>query len=315
MDLAEAYVVIRGDRKPFQDAMKQVKLDTNIGVSAVQKKLDSLSQPMRRIGLAITGMGAAITAGFTGLIYQATQAGDTLDKMAKRTGLTVEALSKLTYATQISGGNIQGLERGFRYLSRMMDDISKGIGESKETFEKLGISVTDTAGRFRGVEEVLLEAADKINALGSETEKTAAATDLFGRTGAELLPLLREGSAGIKALTERAEKLGLVMSQETAAAAAEFKDRMTELKASISMLSVNIGSSLMPMLQPLVEQLTQLSGKTSRWAEQHKDLAGSVGTVGLALGGLLGATGPLALLIASAAAMIKPQLLVVSVSP
>ena len=56
--------------------------------------------------------------------------------------------------------------------------------------------------------------------------KTALAIKLFGKSGADLIPLLNQGRAGIKELTDEAAKLGIVISTETAAKAEQFNDTL-----------------------------------------------------------------------------------------
>jgi len=60
--------------------------------------------------------------------------------------------------------------------------------------------------------------------------------------------MLKEGGAGIEALMEKAKELGVVMSTESASKAAEFNDRITDLKESVGAIGRDIGSILIPPL-------------------------------------------------------------------
>lgn len=245
---------------------------------------------IKPVSTAFLAAGTVVTGALGKMIFDTAKYGDEMDKMSLRTGLAVETLSKYSYAAKITGTDIGVLENGFRFLSRTMDDVSRGVGEGKETFEKLGIEVIGADGHLRSVVEVLKDSAESINKLGSETEKTAAVTDLFGgRMGTKLLPLLREGRSGIEKLTNEAERLGLVMSTEAARASAEFNDRMTELKKTLKMTSFDLGQTLLPTLESVVVKTRDAVAWFSKLSDTQQKMVGwgtaTAGGLALVTGG------------------------------
>ena len=94
---------------------------------------------------------------------------------------TIElSVSELGFAVKISGSDMNALETSFRFLARRMDETRTGTGVAIEQFKKLGISVTDAQGAMRPSVDVMLEVADGIANLTSESEKVATAMDIFG---------------------------------------------------------------------------------------------------------------------------------------
>lgn len=266
--IAEAFVEIKGDKVKLSKTLAGAKMETTRFAKSAIKALKGVS-----IGLAAVGAAAVIASIAIGVkllrsLIDVTKAaanfGDSLDKMSLRTGETVETLSGLGFAAEISGSSIQDLENGIRRLSRNMNDTARGIGEARRSFEQMDISVQDSEGNLRAASDVMAEVADKMRDLGSESEKTAIAQELFGRGGAALLPLLKEGSVGMKRLTDQAADLGLIMTTKATKAAAAFNDRLTEMNATIKMVKVNIGTALMPVLTPLIERLRDLSAAASK---------------------------------------------------
>jgi len=153
------------------------------------KTAAAMSAKLAGIGKGMTIAGGVITAAFGAIVTKTTQLGDRLDKMSKRTNVSVEQLSALGYAAKISGADLDTVEKSLRYLARGMDDVSQGIGEAKDAFEFLDIAVTDTEGNLRPTMDVLKEAATKLAAMTDETKQVALATDIFGaRYGTQLLP-------------------------------------------------------------------------------------------------------------------------------
>ena len=280
--MADIWINILGDASKLKGA-----LDSASG------QVSSFSEKVGKIGKIATTAGTVVTGAFAAIITKTAEAGDKFDKMSKRTGVAVEDLSSLAYAAEISGTNIDTIENSLRFLARAMDDTSKGVGESQEAFEKLGISVVDSEGNLRPTIEVMKEAATVLAEMENETDKVATATDIFGsRYGTQLLPLLKEGGTGIEELMNKAKELGITMSTEAATKAAEFTDRMTDLKGSLAGAGRTIGDTLIPAVIPLIEKATEIVGKVSAWAEENPKLVETIVTLGAKIGAIAAVGGP-----------------------
>jgi TP901 family phage tail tape measure protein len=258
------------------------------------KNMTAFGEKIGKIGKTMTIVGGAVTAAFGAIVFKTTQLGDTYDKMSKRTNVAVETLSALGYAAKISGADLDTVEKSLRYLARGMDDMAMGVGEAKDAFEYLDIAVTDTEGNLRPTIDVLKEAATKLATMTDETKQISLATDIFGaRYGTQLLPLLKEGGAGIEALMKKARELGVVMSTEAAEKAAEFNDRLTDLKESVGGMGRDIGSVLIPPLIDLSEKVLKLIKRVKEWADANKPLMEMIVKVGAGLGVLAAVGGPI----------------------
>jgi len=287
--LADIWVNILGDASKLKGALGNA-----------EGHVSSFSEKIGKIGKIATVAGGAVTAAFTGIVVKTAQAGDQFDKMSLRTGVSVEDLSSLAYAANICGTDITTLENSLRFLVRGMDDTSKGIGESKDAFEKLGISVVDEEGNLRPTIEVMKEAANALAEMENETDKIAIATDIFGsRYGTQLLPLLKEGGGGIEELMNKAKELGITMSTEAATKAAEFTDRMTDLKGSLAGVGRTIGDTLIPAIIPLIEKVTEIVGKVTNWAKENPELVETITKVAAVVGGIAAVGGPILLAVSA----------------
>ena len=309
LELLKTYATVEVRAAKYESDMNALKRKTEDSTKKMQtswnrigKAVERNAAQIRKTGIAVAAVGTAITGSLLLAVRSATKLGDELDKMSLRTGESVETLSALSFAAQISGSSIQQMENGIRRLSRNMNDFQNGIGEAARAFDKLGVSVTDSSGNLRSASSFIIEVADKFNQLTSSSEQAAVAQEIFGRGGTAMLPLLKQGSAGIKALTDRAAELGLVLSTEAATAAALFNDRITELTSSLKLATAKLGAELIPTLQPLVENITEIIGKISRWTEANRSTTKGVLTLSLALGGVLTVAGSLLLILPSLAA-------------
>ena len=245
-------------------------------------------------------MGAALAAAFTldaikDGVLQAVNFADAMGDMAARTGQSVESLTAMGYAAQFSGSSIDTYTAGIEKLSAGMADAISGNDAAAGMFARLGVSVTDATGKLRDSQSVFLEVADRIAAIESPAEKTAVAMDVFGRSaGPELLQLLNQGSSGITALTAEAQRMGAVISTETAAQAGEFNDAIDRAKIAANGLYLGIAKEVLPVLNNFSGQ-AQNAAASSGVLEKSATALGvafkTIYTGGAVLGNVLGVIG------------------------
>jgi TP901 family phage tail tape measure protein len=278
--------------------------------SKMQGTLKRTSANMRKWGAAIGAIGAGITGVFLKAADSFAKAGDRLDKMSKRTGVSVEALSALDFAASQSGTSLEAVEKAVRGMSRNLVDAERGLSTATDNFSDLGIALKDLQGL--SPEEQFLLIAERISGIEDPTRRAGVAMKVFGKAGTELLPLLANGKDGIRELMEEAERLGIVLSTEDAVAAAKLTDELDKMKRQFGQIAVEIGGAVAPMLSNLAPQLGNVAKGVAEWAAANPGLFQTLLKIGavLAVGGpiiaglgtLLGLlTGPLGIVAAVAA--------------
>jgi hypothetical protein len=275
------------------DALLKVGVDTKEATSKLEdfgNKIKATGQSISRASTPFLVAGGAIVGALTGIVMKAATVGEQMDKMSLRTGISVENLSRLRYAADLSGVGIEGVETSLKFLTKGMNDASNGTGTAMKAFEELGIKVVDANNNLRPTIDVMKEAATKIAAIENPAKQAALAMEMFGaRSGTDLLPLLKEGGKGIDELMKKADDLGITMSTKSATAAAEFNDSLDTLKASLGGVGVTIGTTLMPIVMdfvnnsilPLIKKFQEIPIETLM--RDIKILAG-VGGIGLLIG-------------------------------
>ena len=281
------------------------------GLARAQKSLANMGAGVQAVGTKLLAAGAAGTGALLATLAVFSSQGDQLQKMAIRTGIAVESLSELAYAAQQSGSSIGALEKGVRKLQQNIADAAKGTGEAKDAFAELGISVGAIASM--SPEAQFLAITDKLSKVTDASKRAALAMDIFGKAGAELIPLLADGNQGIEALRKRAKALGLTMSTDSANSAAEFTDRFAELKNQVTKTAFEIGASIFPALKGIIDRTQKVMAAIIAWVQSNREavvsalqIAAGVTVAGAALIGLgialkAAATGIGVMLIAMAA--------------
>jgi len=279
------------DKTQWANSVKSVKGD--------EAKLTGMSTRtagnFRKIGTAMTGAGIAVVAGLGSMIKKYVEAGDWVDKMAKRTGFAATTLSELKYAADISGASITDVEKAAKKMAKTIVDADEGMATYVRSFDRLGISVTEL--QKLSPEDQFLQIGNAIAELESPTLRAATAQEIFGRAGTTLLPLFAEGEAGLTALREEAHKLGIVFDEEAAAKAAKLKDAQTALSESFKGLGFALAEKLVPPLTDLVTKITDVMKDVNAWAKANPTLSGTLVKVAAGAGGLLAVLGPIVILV------------------
>jgi hypothetical protein len=172
-----------------------------------------------------------------------------LSKTAQKVGVPIDALGKLKYAGELADVSLEQLSTGLRKLSvNMLTVAQTGKGPAAEAFKTLGVAVSDATGRLRPGQDVLADVAEGFAHMQDGATKTALAVQIFGKSGAELIPLLNEGRAGLKEMGDEAAQLGLIIDQQTGTAAEAFNDNLTRLKAAAGGVATQLAAGLAPAL-------------------------------------------------------------------
>ena len=195
--------------------------------------------------------GASSAAGF---IKTQIDLADATGKMAQKVGLSVEELSKLQYAAKLADVDAGQLQGGLVRLSKGMIEAANNTGTARNAFAAMGISIKNTDGSLKSSGQVLEEVANKFAGYEDSATKTALAVQLFGRAGADLIPLLNAGAAGIKEAGDELERFGAVISTNAAKNAEIFNDNLTRLTTVGSALGQSIANDIMPYLNRLASE-------------------------------------------------------------
>ncbi|MFW5679521.1 MAG: hypothetical protein ACOC3D_04600, partial [Pseudomonadota bacterium] len=242
------------------------------GLRRARRRLLAFGAQVQRIGRRIAAVGATIAAGFGATAAVFAKVGDNLDKLSQRTGVSVESLSQLEFAADQTGSSLNDLGGALRRMNRRLGRITAGQGSSTQVnaLEALGLS----AERLEQLspEQRLLAIADAVANFGDQSEAAGLAQRAFGAQVDAILPLLLQGSEGIRELMREADTLGLTVSTEDAAAAAELSDAFGELVAVVKRTVFQLGAALAPVLIDAINLLSEVAGSVRRWVEEQRGL-------------------------------------------
>lgn len=243
-----------------EKANKSIDDTTNKGKNSEKSfasSVGSMAKSAVKMGAAIVTGTTAAGGGLMALANKTADTADTFDKSSLRTGLQVEELQRLNYAAGQSGVELSSLEKSAKKLNDRLGEVSEGNSKSAEMFERLGVSVKNADGTMRSTTDIYNDTIARLADMGDTAEATAIGTDLFGKAFTDMKPLLAEGSEGINELKNRADELGIVMSEDAVNAGVVFGDTLSDIKQALGGLFNSIMSSLIPVIQQVLDLIIQ----------------------------------------------------------
>lgn len=228
------------------------KVVDDLGVSAdkASKKTEGLGSTTTK---AMVGIGVAAAALAVKSAGTFESVGGEVLKLQRFTGGTAEEMSKLRYAAQQSGLGVDD-------LAKSLGIASKNLAKSTDPMKDFGIAAKDAQGNVKPMDQVLLLVANKFKDMPNGAQKTAEAMKLFGRSGADMIPFLNKGAAGLQELMEKAQAAGVVLSGDDLKAVKESKQAHRDLDAAMEGLGITVGRNVLPLLTTLTSTAAKVPG-------------------------------------------------------
>ena len=277
----------------------------NRGLTSLETTAKGVTGAMRGLTGASAGLSGALgtlapllsVAGLATMVKGTLDAADNMNDLAQATGVSVEALSRFNKAAAVSGTDLEGVSKGLVKLNKALVDAATGGTQSAATFQALGINVRNANGSLKSADRVMLEVANRFQRMADGPEKTALALRLFGKSGAELVPLLNMGGDAI-------DKMSTKMTTAFAKKADEYNDKLAMLGGKVRALGMDLTIALLPALEQITDALTVAVSSFNELPQPLKAAAVGVATFALAWGPLSGAIkGGLGLIAAAANGM------------
>lgn len=219
--------------------------DLNRAAKLSERRAKEIDQAFNAAAAGIAAGAVAAGAAVVAFGSQAVDSLAQLDDMSQKTGASVERLSQLQQTANAFGQDFGQVDDAISRLAKGMATVDSETNKTQKALSALGLSARDTSGALRDPADLLVEVANALQGYEDGAAKAALATDLFGKSGAALLPFLND-------LSENVDRFKGV-SAEAAAQAAQFQDRLNALKAEFQTLAQSITADALPVLNRFLE--------------------------------------------------------------
>lgn len=236
---------VSGKMTALKNTIGQMSSTAGSSISSIE----GMSASMGALGVAVAGVSLAIKA-WKALIQNAINVGkigDEIKDNAQKVFMSTTAYQEWGYVLKQNGIEMSALKVAMRKFAQ-----SVAVGD--ESLKKYGITATN-------VDDAFEQAIMHIQNLTTETEKIAAATDLFGTRALELFPILNMTNAETQGLMDTYRAIGGTMSNELIALSDECSDSITMMQAAWGGLKNVLASAFLPTIIRVVQWLTLLIAK------------------------------------------------------
>lgn len=234
------------------------ELITKLGFNVDEKPVKKFEGGVNRLislgkKLAATYLTLEAVKGLGRMVKSVADFGDQLDETSKKIGLSTDAIQKFGYAAKLSGVEQGTFNAGLKIFSRNIGEAKNGSKSAIQSFKDLNLDPK----KFKSNEEGFLAVAEAISKVPDPARQAALAMGVFGRSGAEFLPVFEGGSEELQRLAQRFEALGGLMGPEAIKNAREFNDAWDDIGVIFKGVKNEIGSALLPALRDLALGFTQ----------------------------------------------------------
>lgn len=244
---------------------------------AVKGAAEAAAAALAAVGASMAAVGVAVTEGTKALVNGATataEFGDSISKNAQRVGMDTTSWQRWNYVMQLAGTSMEQSQAGFKTLTNSLDDAINGGKGALEKFKAIGLTLDDLKGKSR--EEVFGMVIENLQGMTDDAKKAAAANDLLGKAGVNLMPLLNQSAEETHKLMEETEKYGMVLSDDAIDASVKYKDSMTRMDNTIQGVKNNLMTQFLPGITQVMDGI---SGMAAGIDGADKDIAAGVDNI------------------------------------
>lgn len=246
---------------------------------------NALAKGLRAFGptlAAAFSVGAVISFG-----KELVALGSQITDLSSRMGVGVEAAQEIKFALDQTGSSAEG---GARAIAQMGDRLTEGKDSTVAALKSLNLEL-DTLRNLKP-EDAFTAIAEAIKDVPDPMRQTQLAMELFGKSGVEILPAIKQGLGDLR---EEAKKLGQVLSEDDVKALDDFGDKWDATTTQMQVAAVKAATGIADAFkqswtQILADQATALASQIDSFAKFRAVIADPNKLVFGAAAGLL-ATG------------------------
>jgi hypothetical protein len=216
----------------------------------------------------------AFTAAMTAMTVRAMREVDQLAKLSDQLGIATETLAGYDLRARLTGTTLEQVTNAQNRFSRVVVDASRGLKTATDALGMLGLSYRELLNLTP--EQQMERLADAIKGIENPTLRAAAAQQIFGRAGAQLLNFLRDGSAGLREAKDEATAFGVAVSRQVAARIELANDSLTKMNAASRGLGATIASELSPFIHAAATAFINAAKKSDGFRDSVKNMVDNV---------------------------------------
>ena len=258
-----------GDTADLERAMASVGVkvgDTEKGLTDLEKDgkksfKDGLEIPAKKAAKVIGGVLIAATVAATAAAVGLSKAVmttandlDNLAKQARRAGTTAQELDTIRGVFDLAGVSISQTDAMMKKFRVNIGKAAQETAAQVDALADLGLEAKDLVGI--PLDRKLALVARGMEDIDDEGRRAAIATDLFGRSGLDILPVLEEGEDAVARYAESIEEAGVV-SNRWAKDSEDLVDQIALTKRTMIAMRNEALAPLIPAFSGIIEAVRE----------------------------------------------------------
>ncbi|ROO28285.1 hypothetical protein [Salinisphaera orenii] len=239
------------------------RIGRNAGFDRLRRRIDRTRTAagglVRSVG-RVSGRLAAVAGGATAALVGATTSvadhGDSVAKMADQYGIGIESLQEYQFAAERMGVSQSTFNQGISAFAKRVGEARQGMGRLQSQLKDQNPELLKNLKNTKSVDEALRLYLQAIDQAPDAIDKTALASAGFSRGAQDMSRIVRDGMGEVDRLRERAQELGVVLSEDAARDAEAFQDSMTNMQGSVTGLKNLVGGALLPVITSTMDRIT-----------------------------------------------------------
>jgi len=259
-----------------------LKLNKTVGIDTSQA-VETLSDSLHAFGMDVSHAGKMADVFFKASMLGATTVPQLMEAMktaapaAKLMGISLEETASIL--TLWASKGIKGGEAGMAFRQIMLRLISP-TKEAKDGLDALGVSVYNSDGTFRGIVPVLNDMKLGLSKLNEQQGQAALKAIAGEHAFSRLAGLLQTNLSTITDWTTQLNNAGGALDVAFAQKMQGMNEQVKIFIENIKALAVTIGSQLVPILTPIINQITGIVRSITEWVSKNSEIAKWVVIIG-----------------------------------
>lgn len=235
-------------------------LDGALGI--LSPRLASVAGAVGPLTASLLGVGAVVAGGvgLFELAKHAADAGDEIFDLTQKVNFSAETISALKNAGKTAGVEFGAVSAALGIFNKNIEAVNQGDKELSKTFRALKIDTRDNEAALRSAFKALIAVEDG-------AQQTALAMKVFGRSGKEVLGVIKDTNGDLDRAIEKYRELGTLITSETARAANEFSDKLALLEQKFDAVARAVGERFMPIVSDAMDKVNAALDKNKATAQ------------------------------------------------
>ena len=195
-------------------------------------------------------IGATSVAALRDFVSQTIEAAAALQGLSEQTGASAAALSGFAPVATISGTAMEAIGGNLTKLSKGLAGVDDETAGATKALQFLGIRAKEASGTLRDPAEVMNDVALKLAEFEDGAGKTAIAMELFGKSGATMLPFLKD-------LAEN-QDLNIRLTAKQIEEADNASKAMGRMRAESNFVAQTLVTAAIPSMSVLTQELKRV---------------------------------------------------------